>query len=113
MTTINAYYLSAGSDLNQDFLGSPGVNTGDYIISDGSGIAQNGPDSASTTWALRSMVFNSGIPTSAGAVYTGFQTLERPDGRWERTVSRAFSNGAMSCGPWIRVPFAGEWCVSG
>jgi hypothetical protein len=97
------FNVSAGFDLNVDLLSAlSGFNAGDNVLSDVGETAPNsGPISNPAPWVFQWQVVPNG--NSAGAVWSGVQLFITPDAQWARKASRAFSNGAMTFTPWLKV----------
>lgn len=107
------HQLSAGFDLNVDLMGTPGANIGDYFCLDDSlsvgvnyNAPVNGPISLPAPWTMQYNFVptgNIGGSYSAGSVWKGVQIFTTPDAVWTRKADRAFSNGAMTFTPWLKV----------
>lgn len=91
-----AFDVSAGSDLNIDFI-ALGFNVSDVVYSNSVGTPQNGPGTESAPWSMRVMIAH------IAAIDHGYEIFETASGQWFRTAQRTFSSGSMSCGPWVKV----------
>lgn len=102
------FQISAGADLNSDMFGL-GADDFDIIAPAEVNAVYapiNGPISIPAPWSMEYRCIRAGFvggTYSAGAVWPGVQIFTTPDAQWVRKADRAYSNGAMTVTPWVKV----------